>query len=138
VLAVLGPGTVFGELAVLNSAPRHATLKASADSVTVVIDKSTIDTVLDRHPAAVREMLGVLARSLTLAKEDIARDNSELEEIVRQRTDELRSTHLEIVPPACAGRRVARRHDRAPHQPRQPASPRRSPWPPGCRPRAAR
>jgi HD-GYP domain-containing protein (c-di-GMP phosphodiesterase class II) len=97
VLAVLGPGTVFGELAVLNSAPRTATLAARADSVTVVIDKRTIDTVLDRHPAAVREMLGVLARSLTLAKEDIAHHNSELEEIVRQRTDELRSTHLEIV-----------------------------------------
>jgi HD-GYP domain-containing protein (c-di-GMP phosphodiesterase class II) len=97
VLAVLGPNTVFGELAVLNSAPRTATLTARADSVTVVIDKRTIDAVLDRHPQAVREMLGVLARSLTLAKEDIARHNSQLEDTVRQRTDELRGTHLEIV-----------------------------------------
>jgi CRP-like cAMP-binding protein len=97
VLSVLGPGAVFGELAVLNSAPRTATLIAIADTVTVVIDKDAIDTVLERHPGAAREMLGSLALSLTLAKEDIARHNRALEETVRERTEELRATHLEIV-----------------------------------------
>jgi HD-GYP domain-containing protein (c-di-GMP phosphodiesterase class II) len=97
VLDVLGPGKVFGELAVLNSAPRTATLVAVADSVTVVIDKDAIDAVLGRHPAAVREMLGTLARSLTLAKEELARHNSALEDVVRERTEELRVTYLDIV-----------------------------------------
>src|SRR3954464_3738533 len=58
VLDVLGPGKVFGELAVLNSSPRTATLVALADAITVVVDKDGFDLVLDRHPAAVREMLG--------------------------------------------------------------------------------
>jgi putative two-component system response regulator len=97
VLDVLGPGKVFGELAVLNSSPRTATLVAVADSTTVVVDKGAIEQVLDRHPAAVREMLGTVARSLTFAKEELARHNSALEQTVRERTEELRRTHLDIV-----------------------------------------
>jgi response regulator RpfG family c-di-GMP phosphodiesterase len=97
VLDVLGPGKVFGELAVLNSSPRTATLVALADSTTVVVDKGGFDQVLDRHPAAVREMLGTVARSLTFAKEELARHNRALEDTVRERTEELRRTHLEIV-----------------------------------------
>jgi response regulator RpfG family c-di-GMP phosphodiesterase len=97
VLDVLGAGKVFGELAVLNSSPRTATLVAVADTVTVVVDKKAIETILDSHPAAVREMLGTVARSLTFAKEELARHNRALEETVRERTEELRRTHLDIV-----------------------------------------
>jgi response regulator RpfG family c-di-GMP phosphodiesterase len=97
VLDVLGPGKVFGELAVLNSSPRTATLVALADSVTVVVDKVGFDHVLDRHPTAVREMLGTVARSLTFAKEELARHNRALEETIAERTEELRRTHLDIV-----------------------------------------
>ena len=97
VLDVLGPGKVFGELAVLNSSPRTATLVALADSTTVVVDKVGFDHVLDRHPAAVREMLGMVARSLTFAKEELTRHNRALEDTIRERTEELRRTHLDIV-----------------------------------------
>jgi CRP-like cAMP-binding protein len=97
VLDVLGPGKVFGELAVLNSSPRSATLVAVANTTTVVVDKGAIDQVLARHPAAVREILGTVARSLTFAKEELARHNRALEDTVRERTEELRRTHLEIV-----------------------------------------
>ena len=97
VLDVLGPGKVFGELAVLNSTPRTATLVAVADTTTVVVHKEAFDQILDRHPAAVREMLGTVARSLTFAKEELARHNRALEDTVRERTEELRRTHLDIV-----------------------------------------
>src|SRR4051812_38344776 len=97
VLDVLGPGKVFGELAVLNSSPRTATLVAVADTTTVVVDKLGFDHVLDRHPAAVREMLGTVARSLTFAKEELTRHNRALEDTVAERTEELRRTHHDIV-----------------------------------------
>jgi response regulator RpfG family c-di-GMP phosphodiesterase len=97
VLDVLGPGKVFGELAVLNSSPRTATLVAMADTTTVVVDKVGFDHVLDRHPAAVREMLGTVARSLTFAKEELARHNRALEDTDAERTEELRRTHHDIV-----------------------------------------
>jgi response regulator RpfG family c-di-GMP phosphodiesterase len=110
VLDVLGPGKVFGELAVLNSSPRTATLVAVADTTTVVVDKVAIDHVLDDHPAAVREILGTVARSLTFAKEELARHNRALEQTVRERTEELRQTHLEIVHRLA---QAAERHDDA-------------------------
>src|SRR4051794_17406978 len=97
VLDVLGPGKVFGELAVLNSVPRTATLVAAADSVTVTVDKVSSDHVPALPPEAGREMRGRAARSLPFAKEELPRHNRALEDTVRERTEELRRTHLEIV-----------------------------------------
>jgi len=97
VLQTLEPGDAFGELAVLNDARRLASVIALRDSETVHIAKDDLDAVLEAHPDAVRRMLGEVARSLTLAKEDLARHNRELEQRVRERTEELRQTHLEVI-----------------------------------------
>jgi HD-GYP domain-containing protein (c-di-GMP phosphodiesterase class II) len=97
VLQRLEPGTPFGELAVLNSAPRSASVIAIEDSEVIELYKDDFDRVLDRHPGSARRMLGVLARSLTMAKEDVARQKGRLEETVRERTADLRETQLEVV-----------------------------------------
>ena len=97
VLQRLEPGTAFGELAVLNSAPRSASVIAIEDSEVIELDKDDFDTVLDGHPEAARRMLGLLARSLTMAKEEVARQKGRLEETVRERTSDLCETQLEVV-----------------------------------------
>jgi HD-GYP domain-containing protein (c-di-GMP phosphodiesterase class II) len=97
VLAELGPGHAFGELAVLDRTPRTATVVAVLDSETVRIGAAELDAVLDAHPAAVRQMLGVLARLLIEEKELVIRDNWMLERRVRERTQDLRNSQLEIV-----------------------------------------
>jgi HD-GYP domain-containing protein (c-di-GMP phosphodiesterase class II) len=97
VLARLEPGQAFGELAVLNAAPRSASVIAIEDCETIEIEKRDLDAVLDQHALATRRMLGALARSLTLAKEEVARQNNTLELAVRDRTAELRETQLEVV-----------------------------------------
>ena len=97
VLAELGPGHAFGELAVLDRTPRTATVVAVLDSETVQIDGVELDAVLEAHPAAVRQMLGVLARLLIEEKELVIRDNWMLERRVRERTQDLRNSQLEIV-----------------------------------------
>jgi HD-GYP domain-containing protein (c-di-GMP phosphodiesterase class II) len=97
VLHRLEPGEAFGELAVLNSAPRSASVIAIEDCEMVEIGKGDFEAVLDAHPRATRRMLGALARSLTLAKEDVSRQNQRLETAVRERTVELRETQLEVV-----------------------------------------
>src|SRR5687768_7755659 len=97
VLQTLEPGDCFGELAVLNDGRRLASVIALRDSETAHIDRDDLDAVLEAHPGAVRRMLGEVARSLTLAKEDLARHNRELEMRVRERTEELRLTHLEVI-----------------------------------------
>lgn len=97
VLQRLTAGDVFGEVAVLNSNRRLASVVASGDCETVEVFKADLDRILDDHPSVVREMLGLLASSLTLAKEDVARHNQVLESRVRARTEELRETQLETV-----------------------------------------
>ena len=97
VLKRLLPGDVFGEVGVLNSASRIASIVAVDASETVEVRKEDLDSVLDADPRAMRHMLGTLALSLTLAKEEVARHNSRLETKVRERTADLRESQLELV-----------------------------------------
>ena len=97
VLARLGPGHAFGELAVLDRTPRTATVVAVEPTETVEIGAEDLDGVLAEHPEAVRRMLGVLARLLIDEKELVIRDNWMLERRVRERTQDLRFSQLEIV-----------------------------------------
>ena len=97
VLGRLGRGDVFGEVGVLNAAPRLASIVAVDTSETVEVRKEDLDRVLEADPQAMRQMLGTLAFSLTLAKEELARHNSKLESKVRERTADLRESQLELV-----------------------------------------
>jgi HD-GYP domain-containing protein (c-di-GMP phosphodiesterase class II) len=97
ILQTLEPGNVFGDLAALNSGARLATVVALTKCQTIELAKADLDRVLDRHPQGVKGMLGALALSLTLAKEEIARHNQVLENRVHERTKELHETQFEIV-----------------------------------------
>jgi len=97
VLDRLGPGRAFGEVAVLNETPRLASVISVEPSQVVEIAKADLDEVLEANPLAVRLMLGSLARSLTLAKEELARHNNRLEHEVRRRTADLYESQLEVV-----------------------------------------
>jgi len=97
VLQRLGPGDAFGEVGVLNSAPRLASIIAIEHAETIEVRKDDLDRVLEDDPRAMRHMLGTLSLSLTLAKEELARHNSRLEHTVRERTADLRESQLELV-----------------------------------------
>ncbi len=97
VLDKLGPGRAFGEVAVLNETCRLASVVSVEHSQVIEIAKADLDGVLEAHPLAVRSMLGALARSLTLAKEELARHNNRLEHEVRRRTADLHESQLEVV-----------------------------------------
>src|SRR4051795_100362 len=97
VLGRLGPGDAFGEIALLTEAPRLASVVAIEATETLEVSKADFDAALDAHPNATRRMLGTLARSLTLAKEEVTRHNSRLEATVRERTADLRESQLEVV-----------------------------------------
>jgi len=97
VLDRLSPGRAFGELAVLNCSLRLASVIAVESSEVLEIGKADLEEVLDAHPADVRRMLGSLARSLTLAKEELATHASRLEHEVRRRTADLHESQLEVV-----------------------------------------
>ena len=64
VLAVLRTGDVLGEMSLLDNARRSASALALDDTELVSLNRQDFDAVLNRHPAAARAILSVLAQRL--------------------------------------------------------------------------
>jgi len=55
-LAVRGPGEIIGEVALLDEAPRMASVKARTDSVLIAIEKESLDQLLSTSQTALNAM----------------------------------------------------------------------------------
>jgi CRP/FNR family cyclic AMP-dependent transcriptional regulator len=69
VFNILGPGEVFGEIALLGEMPRTATVTALDDCELLVIDRRDFLALLRRHPEAAISLLRVLAVRLQRVSE---------------------------------------------------------------------
>jgi CRP/FNR family cyclic AMP-dependent transcriptional regulator len=69
VLAVLGPGDVFGELALFDEAPRSADATALEDAELLSLDRSALNEAVATHPEIATALLRVLGRRLRQANE---------------------------------------------------------------------
>src|SRR4051794_29423702 len=63
-LAELGPGSYFGELSLLDRAPRNATVVAQTPMELVVLGQRAFDELLDTLPKFDKKLLTGLARRL--------------------------------------------------------------------------
>jgi CRP/FNR family cyclic AMP-dependent transcriptional regulator len=68
-VAMLGPGQYFGELALLDRAPRNATVVADTDMRLLVIGQREFASVLDAVPAVSHKLLQAMAHRLREADE---------------------------------------------------------------------
>ncbi len=64
VVALLRGGDVFGDLAVFDDSPRSATVVTVTESVCLLLSREDFLAVLERSPAAMREMLRILAKTI--------------------------------------------------------------------------
>jgi CRP-like cAMP-binding protein len=71
-LAVLGPGEMFGELSLFDPGSRNATGTAVADSVLVGMGSDDLDAWLRGRPDVARHLLRALARRLRRTNEALA------------------------------------------------------------------
>lgn len=74
IVAILGPGEFFGELAILDGAPHSATIVAVEPTETLVLHRDTFLDLIDRDPDLRRTLLASLAaaiRRLTGHVEDL-------------------------------------------------------------------
>lgn len=72
ILAKLGEGEVFGEMALLSGAPRSATVIAVQDTTLLVLEREEFTRLVMRQPKLALKMLSVLADRLRKADEKIA------------------------------------------------------------------
>lgn len=69
VLAVLGPGDVFGELSLFDDAPRSADATAIEKVELLSLDNQALTEAVRAHPELATSLLRVLSRRLRLANE---------------------------------------------------------------------
>jgi CRP/FNR family cyclic AMP-dependent transcriptional regulator len=69
-LADLGPGQYFGEMSLLDGAPRNATVTATAPTRLLVLGVREFAAVLDSSPGVARKLLQHLAARLREADEN--------------------------------------------------------------------
>jgi CRP/FNR family transcriptional regulator, cyclic AMP receptor protein len=63
-IATLGPGGAFGELALLEKAPRNATITADTDMELVVLGQREFAGIVDEVPGFARKLLAGMAKRL--------------------------------------------------------------------------
>ncbi|HSF28933.1 MAG TPA: universal stress protein [Candidatus Tectomicrobia bacterium] len=68
VLATMGPGEVFGEMAVIDEHPRSATVRAIETTECVAIRRADFVETLRRHPGMAAQLLPVLVRRVRQAE----------------------------------------------------------------------
>jgi CRP-like cAMP-binding protein len=71
-LAILGPGEMFGELSLFDPGPRNATATAVADSLLLGLGTDELHAWLSGRPDVARQLLAALARRLRRTNEALA------------------------------------------------------------------
>jgi CRP-like cAMP-binding protein len=68
-VATVGPGQYFGELSLLDEAPRNATVTARSPMTLVRLGRREFSAVLDSWPGVAHKLLQQMARRLRMADE---------------------------------------------------------------------
>lgn len=72
-LGAFGPGDFFGEMALLDQAPRSATIKAIEQTECLMLSSWDFKAQLEKYPSIAVKLLEVLSRRLRVADERIGR-----------------------------------------------------------------
>jgi len=75
ILAILGPGAIVGELAVLDGLPRSASVLALRDSELLFVSKAKFDQYAKEHPELYQHLLMLLASRLRETNDVIAAES---------------------------------------------------------------
>lgn len=72
-LGAFGPGDFFGEMSLLDQAPRSATIRAIDATSCLMLSSWDFKALLEKHPSIAIKLLEVLSRRLRVADERIGR-----------------------------------------------------------------
>lgn len=71
ILAILGPGAIVGELAMLDGLPRSATVEAVRDCELTFVSRAAFADILNSHPELYRDIAATLVARLRQSDEDM-------------------------------------------------------------------
>ena len=71
-LARIGPGAYVGEMALVDDAPRSATVVAAEDCTLLRLDRAAFQALTEDYPAMLRELCKLLAANLREANRRLA------------------------------------------------------------------
>jgi len=71
ILAILGPGAIVGEIAMIDGLPRSATIRAVRDCVLTFVSRAAFTELLDRNPHLHSDIVNTLAARLRQSDEDM-------------------------------------------------------------------
>jgi CRP-like cAMP-binding protein len=72
-LGAFGPGDFFGEMSLLDQAPRSATIRALEPTTCLMLSSWDFKAVLEGHPSIAVKLLEVLSRRLRVADERLSK-----------------------------------------------------------------
>lgn len=73
VLEIVGPGEIFGEMAMVDGAPRSATAKAVEESLIIPVDERRFLTMVERTPTFAVKVMRILGTRLRDINERLLR-----------------------------------------------------------------
>ena len=74
IFALLGPGSVIGELTILDKLPRSATVTAITDVSLTALTRDKLMTYLNAHPSVYSDLVAILVGRLRKADEELTAD----------------------------------------------------------------
>ncbi len=72
-LGAFGPGDFFGEMSLLDQAPRSATIRSIEHTTCLMLSSWDFKSLLEKYPSIAVKLLEVLSRRLRVADERIGR-----------------------------------------------------------------
>jgi CRP-like cAMP-binding protein len=72
-LGAFGAGDFFGEMSLLDQAPRSATIRALEPTDCLMLSSWDFKSLLEKHPSIAIKLLEVLSRRLRVADEHLGR-----------------------------------------------------------------
>jgi CRP/FNR family cyclic AMP-dependent transcriptional regulator len=93
VVSVIGPGSLIGEMGLIDGAPRSATCTALTDLKLATLSRQALMQLIDDHPATAARLLLGISKGLSDRLRESTRRLRTLTQLMRAMQRELNATH---------------------------------------------
>ena len=93
VVNVIGPGSLIGEMGLLDGGPRSATCTAATDLLVAVLSRESLRRLMDEHPGVAARLLLAISKRMSDRLRETNQKFKTLTHVTRALQQELDATH---------------------------------------------